>query len=198
MTWQAEAFKNKAEMKLNLSLLSVVLGMLVLLPNLFGLINPGKFKETARRFPRSMMPGYILMLLGTVWFLYYVKLEKVADFESIKNYLFILFIAVGIGTCIFVQDFLAVRGAAAVMLLTAKLMVDTARWADSDWRLVIVVWAYVLALAGMWFTISPWRMRDLISWATETEQRIRLGSAIRAAFGVFVLVLGLTVFRGMQ
>jgi hypothetical protein len=135
------------------------------------------------------------MLLGTAWFLYYLYDEKISDFEMYKPYLLAGFAAVGIGTCIFVRDFLAVRGLAIVMLLLAKVMVDTARWADTDWRLVIVTWAYVLVVAGIWFTVSPWRLRDWIHWATRTEQRVRLLSAVRLAFCLLVLGLGLTVFR---
>jgi hypothetical protein len=81
------------------------------------------------------------------------------------------------------------------MMLLAKVMVDTARWASSDWRLVIVIWAYVFVAAGMWFTVSPWRLRDLIEWATETHSRIRLFSGLRLAFALLVIGLGLTVFR---
>jgi len=91
-----------------------------------------------------------------------------------------------------------VRGLAIVFLLLAKLMVDTARWADTEWRLVIVTWAYVLVVAGMWFTVSPWRLRDLLNWATATDARVRVGSGIRLAFGLFVAVLGLTVFRQVE
>ena len=87
------------------------------------------------------------------------------------------------------------RGLAVVLLLCAKLMVDTARMAETEWRLVIVTWAYVWVFAGMWFTISPWRLRDLIVWSTANEQRTRLVSGLRLAFGVFVLALGLTVFK---
>jgi hypothetical protein len=46
----------------------------------------------------------------------------------------------------------------------------------------------------MWFTISPWRLRDLLYWATASEKRIRVGSAVRAAFGLFVAFLGFEVF----
>jgi hypothetical protein len=81
------------------------------------------------------------------------------------------------------------------MLVVAKLMVDSARWVDTPWRLVIIVWAYAWVIAGMWFTISPWRMRDVIRWVTATPQRLRLISALRLGFGVFVIVLGLTAFR---
>lgn len=180
---------------LKLSTLSVVLGLIVALPSLFGLLKPRAFAEAARKFPRSTPAGYVLMMLGTVWFLYYVNLESVADFASMKKILLFLFSAVGIGACIFVRDFLPVRGLAIVFLLAAKLMTDTARWEDTDWRLVISAWAYALAVAGMWFTISPWRLRDILNWSVATESRTRLTSAARVAFGLFVIVLGLTVFR---
>jgi hypothetical protein len=49
-------------------------------------------------------------------------------------------------------------------------------------------------LGGMWFTISPWRMRDLIYWGTANDARIRITSAVRLAFGIFVAALGFTVF----
>jgi hypothetical protein len=55
----------------------------------------------------------------------------------------------------------------------------------------------VLVVAGIWFTITPWRLRDLLNWATATQTRVRVGSAIRLAFAVFVLILGLTAFRSM-
>jgi hypothetical protein len=51
-----------------------------------------------------------------------------------------------------------------------------------------------MVLAGMWFTISPWRLRDLLQWGTANESRIRVTSALRLAFGIFVAALGFTVF----
>jgi len=96
-------------------------------------------------------------------------------------------------TCIYVSDFLAVRGLAIVLMLLAKLMIDSARWSDSEWRLVMITWAYGLVVAGIWFTVSPWRLRDFLHWSTASESRIRLGSGLRLGFGLFVMVLGLTV-----
>jgi hypothetical protein len=55
----------------------------------------------------------------------------------------------------------------------------------------------VLIIAGIWFTITPWRLRDILAWATASDARIRLSSAIRLAFTLFMLVLGLTAFRTM-
>lgn len=181
---------------MKLSTLSILLGSLVALVNLCGVLKPAQFGAALRKFPRNTSVGTVLTLLGAGWFVWNLSQESISDFENLKPYLFALFIAVGLGTCIFVRDFLAVRGMAVVMLLLAKTMVDTARWVESDWRLVIVSWAYLMVLAGIWFTISPWRLRDIINWKTANENRTRFLSAVRCAFGVFVLILGATVFRG--
>lgn len=183
--------------QVRLSTLATVLGFVFALPNVYGVWKPAAFAAVARKFPRYTPIGYVLTLAATVWFLYYLSIESVSDFTSFKPALYALFGAVGIGTCLFVKDFLAVRGLAVLLLLLGKLMVDTARWADSEWRLVIVGWAYVLVIAGMWFTVSPWRMRDLIHWGTASESRTRTLSGLRLAFGLFVVALGLTVFKGM-
>lgn len=179
---------------MKLSTLAIILGLGMGLPQIYGLMNPQAFAATARKLPRHIPLGRVLMLAATAWFVWCVSQEKDADFAAMKPMLVAAFVGIGIGACIFVQDFLAARGLAVLFLLLAKLMLDTARWADTDWRWVISGWAYVLVLAGMWFTISPWRLRDLLEWGTATESRVRTGCAFRLAFGLFVTVLGLTVF----
>jgi hypothetical protein len=179
---------------MNLSNLSIGLGLGMAALNVGGLVKPGPFAAAVRKFPRSLPLGYVLMLLGTAWFTWNVRSESLADFEGIKPYLYILFISVGVGTCVFVQDFLAARGLAVVLLLLAKLMLDTERWAESNWREVIAVWAYLMIVAGIWFTVSPWRLRDFLNWNTANKTRMRAGCALRTAFGLFVAVLGFKVF----
>ena len=186
-------------MTLNLSTLSILLGLGLGVPQLYGIMKPAAFAAAARKFPRSVPWGVVLMLLGTVWFVWNLSQESIADFADYKKYLFAGFVGVGLGACIFVQDFLAVRGLAIVLLLLAKLMVDTGRPALSQthWALVIQTWAYVLVVAGIWLTISPWRLRDLLAWGSANETRIKVGCGLRLAFGLFVAALGLTVFRSV-
>jgi len=184
-----------ATLRMKLLTLSICLGLGMAALNLFGLLKPAEFAAAARKVPRSLPLGYVFMLLGTGWFIWNVQGESLADFEAMKPYLYALFVGVGVGTCVYVKDFLAARGLAVVMLLLAKLMLDAQRWADSEWRLVIAVWAYALVAAGMWFTAWPWRMRDLLNWLTASEQRTRIGSGLRMAFGLFVAALGFAVFR---
>ena len=181
-------------MTLGFSGVSVIVGALVAIKGLWGLLRPAHFKTALRQFPRSIAAGYFFIALATAWFLHNLSQESVSDFVAMKKMMYISFILIAVATCIYVRDFLAVRGVALVLILAAKTIVDTARWVDSDWRLVLVVLAYVWVVAGMWFTISPWRLRDLIFWRTETDQRLKISSGISLLFGILLVVLGLAVF----
>ena len=184
---------------MKLSLLSILLGAGMSLPQIYGLARPKEFAAAVRKFPRSYAAGVVLMLLATGWFVWIVNNEPIADFSAYKPAMLGGFAAVGVLSCIFVRDFLAVRGLAVVLLLLAKLMVDTGRphLGESPFVLVIQTWAYVLVVAGIWFTITPWKLRDLLGFATANETRVRVGSGLRLAFALFVMTLGLTVFKGM-
>lgn len=175
--------------------LAIGLGLITLLLNLPGVLRPAKFASAARAFPRNTAIGFLLVLAATGWFVYYVSLETVSDFAHMKKFLYLFFAAVGVGTCLFVRDFLAVRGLACLLLLLAKLVTDNARQVDSDWRLVMVTWAYAWVIAGIWLTISPWKLRDWIQWLTASESRTRLFSGLRVAFGAFVIALGFIAFK---
>lgn len=183
---------------MKLSLLTILLGVGMGLPQVVGLARPAQL-AAARRLPRNLPLGIVLMLLGTAGFVWNVNREPIADFSAFKPYMMAGFVAVGVLSCVFVQDLLAVRGLAVVLLLLGKLMVDTGRphLGQSPFVLVIQVWAYVLVVAGIWFTVTPWKLRDFIEWATATEARTRRLSAVRLAFAAFVLLLGLTAFRAM-
>ena len=183
-------------MILKLSTLAIAMGLGLGLPQIIGIINPKKFAASVRKFPRHIPLGVALMLLGTVWFIWNLSQESISDFAAFKTPMMMGFAAIGIGACVFVQDFLAVRGLAVVFLLLAKLMTDTGRpmLNQTHWVLVIQAWGYLLAIAGMWFTISPWRLRDLLNWGTASEQRVRIGSVVRLTFGLFVAALGFTKF----
>jgi hypothetical protein len=184
-------------MTIKLSTLAIALGVLAAIPQVYGLLNPAKLAAAARKFPRNIPAGIVLLGLGTAWFLYYLNLESVADFAAFKPHMMVAFAGIGLLTCIFVHDFLAVRGLAIVLLCLAKLMVDTGRphLDATPWVLVMQGWAYGFVVAGIWLTISPWRLRDFIAWNNATPQRTRLLCGVRLAFCGLVVLLGFTVFR---
>jgi hypothetical protein len=196
MRWLRHDDMNLDVMTFKFSTLTVILGMAYALPQLYAFANPKGFAAALRQFPRSVSWGYALITLATVWFLYNVSLESIADFAPYKKHMMIAFGAIGVGACVFVKDFLAVRGLAVVLLLLAKLMLDSGRphLGESPWVLVSQGLAYVLVLAGVWLTISPWRLRDWIQWNTANDQRLKGGAFIRLLCGLGFAGLGFLVF----
>lgn len=184
---------------MSLSLLSILLGAVLCVPQIYGLVNPAGFTAAVRRFPRHLPSGIFLMLLGTAWFVWNVKGEPISDFSSFKPHMLVAFSAVGLLSCIFVRDFLAVRGLAIVFLLLAKLMVDSGRphLGETPFVLVIQGLAYFFVVAGIVFTVAPWKLRDWLEWFTQNDTVTRLGCVARLAFDIFLIVLGFTAFRGM-
>jgi hypothetical protein len=183
---------------MTLSTLAIIIGGAYCLPQLYALAKPKEFAATARAFPRSEPIGFLLMGIGTIWFLYNLNAEAIADFAAYKKWMLTGFAALGLLTCIYVRDYLAVRGLSVCLLLLAWLTLNHTRWADSPARLVLVVWAYLWIIAAMWFTVSPWRLRDFLNWWTADERRIRTGGVLQLALGVVVLILGATVFRQIK
>ena len=176
-------------------LLVTLIGLAYGLPQLAGLLQPGRFANLLRRFPRSDLWGNLLMPLGTLWFLWNLKQDSVADFAAFKPVMFIGFSIIGFGACVFVRDFLAVRGLAVVTLLLAHLVLRKIQWIDTPWRLIVTTWAYLSIFAAIWITLSPWRLRDYIGLLHATERRTRIGSGVRLGFGLLVALVGLTALR---
>ncbi|HRI13428.1 MAG TPA: hypothetical protein PLX89_10505 [Verrucomicrobiota bacterium] len=180
---------------MNLSQLCLLLGAGMVATHLLALLKPGAVSAWLQTFPRQIPLGVVLMLLGTAWFEWNLWHETLQDIAPWKNLMLVGFAAVGVGCCLFVKDYLAVRGFCVVLLMTAWWMCEQARWNESPWRNAITGWAYLWVFFAMWWSLAPWRLRDGIAWLTRVPGRLRLAAAAGVAWGVFVVGLGLKVFR---
>lgn len=179
---------------MELASIALILGAVSVGVGVVGVLRTERLGQFARSFARSLKVGYVLMGVSTLWFVYNLSQENIADFAAYKDYLLMGFAALGLMTCLYVKDYLGARGLAVFLLLVANEMVNAARWEDTPWRVIITTWAYILAIAGMWFTIAPWRVRDLLDWSTRSPGRIKQLSMARIGFGAFIIALGLFVY----
>ena len=180
---------------MDLGTLTVLLGIATMLPPIYGLVNPEKFSSFARGLSRNTMAGYVFIVIGTVWFLFILENETLADFEVYRSKMRFFFVLLGIGACVYLKDFLAVRGLAVVLLLLAKTVIEAARYEETSWRLLLIVFAYIWIICGMVFTVSPWRFRDIVEWKFANVDRVKMLCYIRLVIGLLLVGLGLTVFR---
>ena len=180
---------------MTLSQLAILLGGAIAILQIWTLLKPDASAAALRKFPRSEGWGYLLMAIGAAWFLYRLNQEAIAEFAAYKTYMLLGFGGVALAACFFVTDFLAVRGLSITMLMLSGFVLSRTRFVDTPWRLVLVITAYIWIVAAMWWMISPWRLRDLIQWATATPKRLRRLAFVRLAFALVVIVLGLTVYK---
>ena len=75
------------------------------------------------------------------------------------------------------------------MLFPAE-MFHVIRLEPTQWRLVLVVIAYICIIAGMFGMFYPWRIRQLLAWRSEKPFRTVAVGIIVGALGALCLVLG--------
>ena len=180
---------------MNLSRVALILGVVCALAHLYAVLKPVACTALLARLPRNVPLGIFLTLVATGWFELNLNSSDISDFAEWKTLMLIGLGVVGVGSCFYVQDYIAVRGGAAVALLITDVVLDVQRWHPSPWKNVIAAWMYVWIVASCWVVIQPWRARDWINWAIKVPSRVRMLALSGLAFGVFVIALSQTVLR---
>lgn len=190
-----------------LAITATIVGAAIIASRLPGVIAPAKFREHAMSFPRHIWWGRILMAIAAVWagiVLFGAANDAVTDqiratgkagIWGLGKPLVIVGMPVAYFMVIqFAEQFLAMRGAAGLMLLIAKVMLDAADASDRPSRLVVTVVAYLWVVAATWMAIAPHHIRDVIGYKMATDQRCRAFCSFGVAVGALLIALGLFVY----
>jgi uncharacterized protein YjeT (DUF2065 family) len=81
-----------------------------------------------------------------------------------------------------------------LLLLLAAPVLAVARWHASPWRLVIVIFTYVLVIVGMWLVLSPYAFRKAMARVIRSNGRCRIAGALGLVVGLAVFFLGLKAY----
>ncbi|HKJ91074.1 MAG TPA: hypothetical protein VJ960_08085, partial [Oceanipulchritudo sp.] len=163
-----------------------------LLPGLFLLARPQAAEPVLRAFPRHRPTGVATMLVGGGWFLWKILQLGQSDFGDYKNLLFLLFAGTLIGSLLYVRDFLAVRGVAILILLSANTGLKAAFGLyDIPERLVLVGILYLFIVLALYYGVLPFKMRETVTALCASPGRLRLSGAVLTLMG---LLLGIMAF----
>ncbi|MCC7299466.1 MAG: hypothetical protein IT583_00095 [Verrucomicrobia bacterium] len=178
-----------------LSIVTLLLGSLAVAIGGFSLWMPARLRNGNERFPRSVWPGRILVIIDLIWSAYEISLMHLGMFDAWKVHLYWL-VPVSIYLCItYLDELLSPRALGGLFLLAAGPVLDAARWNPSGWRVVISVIAYLWILLGLTFLLAPWWFRRLMPWIVGTNDRIaRIIGALKAILGFVLIALALFVY----
>ena len=141
----------------------------------------------AQRFPRSRVAGVVLLTVDLIWFVWLLATIDMGEFAAFRKPLLIFFPILYVLTLLFVWEFLAVRALGIFCLLAAEPLLDAAFLRYEASRLLITVFAYLLVVAGLFWVMIPYLLRDQINWSTRSAGRWRLMHGVALVYGAVIL-----------
>ena len=177
-----------------LAITSIVLGAVVAAVRIPGIVAPAQYRACAQKFPRSVLWGRILMAICAVWAGIVMYHAATDDWSWIRP---LVIIGVPIAywlVILYAGQFLAIRAAAALLLLIAKAVLDAADLSDAPSRFVVTGLAYLWVCAAIWMAIAPHQVRDWIAIVTANNTRCRVVCSMGVGIGLTLVALGLLVY----
>jgi len=149
---------------LDLRIASLIAGLWLILTHGFALVRPGAVQKWLQKFPRSKMAGGLLLVVDATWALVIVDTMDLGEFSHLRMILLVVILAATFLTFRYVDEFLAVRALGIFLLLLAEPLIEAAFLKPQAGRLLLVVFAYALAILGMIWVGLPYVLRDQIDW----------------------------------
>ena len=177
-----------------LAITSTLLGVAIIAGRLPGIIAPEKFRSHAQKFPRSVLWGRILIGVAALWAGFSVYRAATDEWAWARP---IVVVGLPIAYWLVIQyadQFLALRGTAALLLLIAKVTLDATDRSGVPSRLVVAGLAYLWVCAAMWMAVAPHQVRDWVGVVTANNARCRAACSFGIAIGALLVVLGLFVY----
>ena len=178
---------------MSLTLATLLPGILFIVLGLPLLLNHSGYAAVLKAFPRSTAASYVFFGVGAAWFLYAIWHLSPADFGEYRTYLFIGFLLVAILSFRCVPDFLAVRGLATIILMSAMPLLESAYMEyEKPQRLFMVSAVYLALSAAIWLGAQPWRLRDFFNWLFAQPARARGFGGVLAGYGLVLSIVAFT------
>ncbi|HRE80731.1 MAG TPA: hypothetical protein PLN52_06765 [Opitutaceae bacterium] len=178
---------------MSLTLATLLPGLVLLVLGVLFLIGNSAIVSAFKAMPRSKAATVIFFGGATAWFLLNLSTLSEADFGEYRRILMIAFALIALGAFVYVPDFLAVRGLAALMLLAAMPLLDAAYMEyDHPQRLFMVSAVFLGIAAAIYLGASPYRLRDFFGWLFTTPTRARALGGFLAGYGLLLAVVAFT------
>ena len=178
----------------SLPLITLIIGLCTAAPALFALIAPSPAAKMFKAFPRSIWPGRVLAVFCVAWATVWSAILPFEWCVMARPYYWII-MPVTIGAIwIFTPELLSCRAFGLLLVLVPTPMLTSAQWSLSAFRFVVIIYAYALAIIGMFYIALPYLLRDHIAWSFANPLRTRAVSAAFATLGTTLVILSFIVF----
>jgi uncharacterized protein YjeT (DUF2065 family) len=146
------------------------------------------------RFPRSRIAGGVLAAVSLFCAATVVYNAELGKFNSLKPGLMFLAVVAFFLVFFLMDELLAPRALGGLLLLCATPILNAARWHESAMRLVPVVIAYIVVLAGLFLVLNPYLFRKTVERIGVSQSRWRAIGGGGIAVSVILTALALLAY----
>lgn len=154
---------------LDLRIVSVIAALWLILSHGFAFLFPRPIQRWLQGFPRSKPAGVLLLIVDSIWALVLIATMDLGEFSHLRTILLGVILVSTFLTFRYVDEFLAVRALGILLLLVAEPLLEAAFLQPQQGRLLLVAFAYALAILGMIWVGLPYLLRDQIAWARKSK-----------------------------
>ena len=177
-----------------LSQVTVWLGFGLFLIHAYCFYHYEKAVVWSRAFPRADRVGGVLLALATAWAAWLAGTIDLMEYSRFRPIFVLAAVGLGVTSWLYVREFIAVRALGVLLLLGTNVLLDACFLREDGLRLIVVGYAYLMAVAGMFMVGAPYLLRDLIEWYFANPFRGKLLLLLEALFGLVLLGLGIFVY----
>jgi len=180
---------------MNTSHWALLLGALLTVAGLLALAAPSHVAPRIKGFARHVWTGRMLAVWALAWAgwaLYSMPLEMLLP---VRMWIPLVVLACIPLTWFWMPELLSCRAWGGLLVLFPHPLLMATRSHPSEWRLVLVVFAYVCIGAGMTLILYPYYLRRWMDWLAAQSSRLGMAGVSTLALGALFLKLGLTVLR---
>lgn len=171
-----------------LQAMGFAVGIWLILSHGFALVKPDLVSTHLRSFPRNESLGIPLVIFGFIWAFILWSCMDLGEFFKIERPVQFVIVGVCVGMILYVREFIAVRALGFLLILVAAPILDSAFLKEPQSRLLLVAFAYVIAVKGMFWVGMPYILRDQIQWVLREKSRLTIAAGAGVVYGVAILV----------
>ncbi len=173
---------------------SFILGLPLVALGLAAVLATDRTSKALVAFPRCEPLGWALCAIG--WFGTAYECDKIGIdifdkfLKVFPGEVWLLAIVLTVLTCWWMANLLPIRGLCAIFMLFPAELFPAVRMCDTEWRLALVVFAYVCAIIGMFGMFYPWRIRQALAWCASSGARVKAFGGILLSIGALFCAIG--------
>jgi len=157
-------------------------------------LAPGRSRAWIGKFPRNKRAAWVLTAVDLAWAAWLLIGTPLGRFEDLKPYVYVVAPVAFFLIVTFMDELLAARALGGLFLLIPAPLLAVARWHESHLRIVVLLLAYAMAVAGVALVMGPYHFRAVAERVTDSDGHCRRWGIAGVAVGVGVILLGVTLY----